>query len=403
MKRSSSSSHKKSLSKWATFLPYNDNLDKHASASSTTAAAAASKTTTTTTTTTPREEQSEHTIQTKKEESILRTKAYHHVCKHILQRHFDDLIQHHLQENVSLPLSHFMNQFQPNMDIDGVYNEHYNKIHDDCAVDDDDDDPVSSSTSSAVAGPSPKKRRLNNDCNKGISDKNNQVSELIREKLENHIHYNKKDHLENKERRKKKYHPTLLPIGIVHVQPSIIDRKVITHALKCQLIQNSSSLQQTKLQSQEKNQHQISHSQPHYNPAICLLSEIEAFNGGGGIGKSGDDLKNSRVEYYLFAILKQVGRMHIKLSCFIAVINCIIRFVFKYVMNFISNENALITVLFIFPFLFCFSSLHTFEHVVHTTREQSRPISSLAITTIINVKKYHDKYRKNTRMGTKHN
>ena len=75
-------------------------------------------------------------------------------------------------------------------------------------------------------------------------------------------------------------------------------------------MQNSSSLQQTQVKSQEKIQHQFSHLQPQYNPTICLLSETERFNGGGGNGKSSDDLKNSRVEYYFFAILNQVGHVH---------------------------------------------------------------------------------------------
>ena len=257
MKRSSTSKKKK-LPKWATYHPHDNSTNSSSSSSSTTT----------------QQVQSEHKLQTTHEEKLLRTKAYHHICTHILQRHFDDLMECHLQQRIVTPLSHFMRQFQPNG----------NGYRDDGKDEEDDGD------SNLV--PSIKRRKL---------DDGTHNVDTLKEQLMHHIHQHPK------QVNQKQYHPTLLPIGIIHVQPSIVDRTVISHALKDQFLQSMAPSKSTQTQDKD---HPL---QSQYHPTICLLSETEILNGGSG--KFGDNVKNNRVESYLLTILNQVGSMKRRNMC----------------------------------------------------------------------------------------
>lgn len=226
--------------------------------------------------------QNGHKIQTENEEFLLRTKAYHFTCTEIVQRSFDYILRHHLKSNVLLPLCHFMNQFQPGYVFDenesatGNANANVNR------------------SASGSAGIIDKGHENNNATN---------ISPSKRRKLETTTPLETlKQQLQNQMLQNKNYHPTLLPIGIINVQPSILDRHIIVDSLKSELM--------TSIQNQTtENRDEIM-----YTPTVCLLSEMESGSDDiGNYARNGNG-RTSRVEHYLFTILRQVC-FYMKMIC----------------------------------------------------------------------------------------
>lgn len=271
MKRSYSSSVP--LPKWANYHPYSPSLTRsytdsslNVSSSSDRRSSKMNKTSTSETiSATIQKIQNEHRVQIQKDEFELRTKAYHFTCSNIVQNAFDEMLCDHLKEKLLDPLCSFMNQFQPCFGADKDCNE---KIKE-------------------ALSPS-KRRRLKTSDDSNNDSNNDQIQQSL-EELYNQIQYHhSKD--------KKKYEPTLLPIGIIHVQPSILDRNVIIQSLKQQIM--------ASLQKKVTKDQQIL-DQRSYIPAVCILNEIDMSNDSNTTYNR--LFKKNRVEYYLYSILAQVS------------------------------------------------------------------------------------------------
>lgn len=226
------------LPKWATYHPYSSSQETSISNKPSNNASAAPSSSSAV------KIQNEHKILIQNDELILRTKAYHFTCTDIIQRTFDEMLCQQIHKNILSPLCNFMTQFQP-LSIDTDCN---NEQKFEC----------SDST--------PRKRRRVEKQSK------------VKDEFYNQILYQTME--------QKNYNPTLLPIGIVHVQPSVLDRHVIIHALKRQLI-SSSTIESCV-----------------YNPAVCLLSDMDMSSY--GLINVNRNFKKNKVEYLLFSILSQV-------------------------------------------------------------------------------------------------
>ncbi len=331
MNRSKPSLSSTNLPRWATYHPY-----QPSAASSTTASSSNSKSNASSTIQTIKEE---HRAQTIHEEVLLRTKAYHHVSSSIVQKAFDETLYFHLRYSVLLPLCDFMNQFQParRSKISPV-NCHSGSnianigycVSGSIGVDNEGCDGGQRSSkdcSSGVIGnhsktSSTKRRRLNSAiATKKTKTTRERSISLLKKQLKNQmqgVHINigpsekkkritteaavieKTKNITNNKRTLKKYNPTLLPIGIIHVQPSILDRNVIVSDIQRYL---TSSI------AQEQNPHEINSSSGAsdddcYRPAVCIIKENDS-------NEFSKDYKNrnynyNRVEYYLYSILTQV-------------------------------------------------------------------------------------------------
>ncbi len=229
-----------SLPKWATYRPYSSSqsLETNISNKKPTNANAAPSSSSAV------KIQNEHKILIQNDELILRTKAYHFTCTDIIQRNFDEILCQQIHKNILSPLCFFMTQFQP-FSLDCNNNEQKFECSDS----------------------TPRKRRR---VDKQTKLKDEFYNQILYQTIE-----------------QKNYNPELLPIGIVHVQPSVLDRHVIIRALKRRLISTS------KIESSV------------YNPAVCLLSDMDMTTSYDFINVN-KNFKKNKVEYLLFSILTQV-------------------------------------------------------------------------------------------------
>ena len=184
--------------------------------------------------------QNEHKVQIQNEECLLRTKAYHFTCTQIVQLAFDQTMKAHTNDRIYVPLRRFMNQFQPSSLLINDINERSN---DESYAD-------------------KKRQKLDST----INDDGDVLKEQIRIQIQ---------------REGIKYDPTILPVAIVNVPPSILDRRAILNTL------------QTMFMSccfEEQNDDTMEND---YQPAVCILSEKGIYDG-------------NLVDSYLKSILNQV-------------------------------------------------------------------------------------------------
>ena len=187
--------------------------------------------------------QNEHKVQIQNEERLLRTKAYHFTCTQILQLAFNQTMKEHTNDRIFIPLRRFMNQFQPSPLLIHELDEGSNQ---DSYVDN-------------------KRQKL--DC---TNNNNVDYVDVLKEQIRSQI-----------QREGIKYNPTILPVAIVNVPPSILDRRAILNTIQtmfmsyCEEEQNNDTMEKD------------------YQPAVCVLSEKGIHTG-------------NLVESYLKSILNQV-------------------------------------------------------------------------------------------------
>ncbi len=214
----------------------------------------------TTNSTTPVVEQiqMEHKIQIQNEECLLRTKAYHYTSSNIVEKAFDRTIDTYTNDRLCTPLRKFMNQFQPLKD---------------CEEEGEDYIVVGSQSNQNNFEDEKDGGSQNDDIHTRKNRKYTQVrADELRECIRQQI-----------ERENIKYDPALLPIAVLNVPPSIMDRKVILKALQSQLKFTPSR--------EHQDAKYVGNS---YNPAVCILSEKRS-------------QRRNRVDSYLISILSQVS------------------------------------------------------------------------------------------------
>ncbi len=204
--------------------------------------------------------QNEHKRQIQNEEGLLRTKAYQFTSTQIVNSAFDNTLRRHASDRIYMPLRSFMNQFQFQHGLDEEEEEKQSSNYEQKST----------------------LLRKERDRGEGGTSKRYKLSkEELKEQIRRQI---------NRERIK--YNPTLLPVAIINVPPSILDRKAILRTLQnlfmSQCINNDAN----------KNDRCTIHGddESQYNPAVCVLSENRK-------------IESRQVDLYFRSILNQVCTM----------------------------------------------------------------------------------------------